>query len=93
VTNPSERPNFKNLSLNMVMRPAMRMSESGPFGHFMSPQHSVAFGACRRMLACWPSQHVALKRSSVALKYDDPFRLLPPDMELSIDDAKQLLPT
>jgi hypothetical protein len=39
-----------------------------------------------------PSQHVALKRSSVALKYDDPFRL-PPDMELSIDDAKQLLPT
>jgi hypothetical protein len=45
------------------------------------------------MLACWPSQHVALKRSSVALKYDDPFRLLPPDMELSIDDAKQLLPT
>jgi hypothetical protein len=43
--------------------------------------------ACRRMFACRPSQHVALKRSPVALKYDDPFRL-PPDMELSIDDAK-----
>jgi hypothetical protein len=39
------------------------------------------------MFACWPSQHVALKRSSVALEYDDPFRLAP-DMELSIDDAK-----